>query len=301
MDITVVIATRNRRDSLRRTLASLYAQTLALHEVIVVDDASGEGTGTMLAEDFPEVTYLRLDEQGGPAAARNRGVRAARGDLVAFTDDDCVAPPGWLEGHAAYYDDPRVGAVGGPQIPPAPNFYDKVDIIRYADLYYDRVRRIERLTGWEGLATSNMSVRRTVFDQVGYFDEALLTGADPEFTRRAVRDGGYVLVTDPSLAVAHMKTHTLGSYLRMRFHRGCGAVLTDLKESSLSWRRFLPLPNLLLGWREWREFRQRYGGGLITFARYWGLVFLVRWVTVAGRSYYYWTTGRSFERQRAGA
>jgi GT2 family glycosyltransferase len=297
MDFSLIIATRNRRDSLRRTLAALEEQTLTPQEVIVVDDASSDGTGTMLAAEFPGVIYLRLDERGGPAAARNRGVRAAGSDLIAFTDDDSIPEPGWLEGHLAYYGDPRVGAVGGPLSPPQPNFYDQVEIVRYADRLYDRVLRIERITGWEGLGTGNMTVRRAIFDEVGYFDEALLTGADPEFTRRVVREGGYALIVDPGLTVAHMKVHSLRSYLRMKFHRGCGAVLTDLKEGSLSWRRFLPLPNLPLLWREWRIFRQRYGGSLLDFLRFFALAILVRWVTVAGRTYYYWTAGRAYRRR----
>ncbi|MDT8307319.1 MAG: glycosyltransferase family 2 protein [Anaerolineae bacterium] len=297
MNISVVITSRNRRDSLRQTLASLEAQTVAPHEVIVVDDGSTDGTGEMLAAAFPDVVYVRREQHGGPAAARNQGIRAATGDLIAFTDDDSIPPPRWLEGHLHHFDDARVGAVGGPSIPPDPNFFDQVDIVRYADLLHDQLRRIERLTGWEGLGTGNMTVRRAIFDEVGYFDEAFLTGSDPEFTRRVVRLGGYALIVDPSLVVAHMKWHTLRSYLRTRFHRGCGAVLTDLKEGSLSWRRFLPVPNLLLGWREWRTFRRRFGGGALTFLRYWALFFLVRWVTVAGRAYYYWTAGRPYRRR----
>jgi O-antigen biosynthesis protein len=297
MDVSVIIATRNRRDSLRRTLSALEKQTLTPHEVIVVDDGSNDGTGTMFAAEFPGAIYLRLDERRGPAAARNLGVRAATAELVAFTDDDCIPPPGWLQGHVAYYDDPRVGAVGGPQLPPVPNFYDQIEYVRYAGRFHSGVRRIERLVGWEGLATANMTVRRAIFDEVGYFDEALLTGADPEFSRRVVRDGRYALIVDPSLVVAHLKRHNLRSYLRTKFHRGCGAVLTDLKEGSLSWRRFLPLPNLPLLWREWRNFRQRFGGSLLDFLRFFALAILVRWVTVAGRTYYYWTAGGAYRRR----
>ena len=293
MDVSVIIATRNRRDTLRGTLESLSRQTLAPSEIIVVDDGSSDGTGAVVTRDFPDIVYLRREQPGGPAAARNIGVRASRSALIAFTDDDCTPPPGWLESHLAYYVDPTVGAVGGPQVPPVPNFYDQVDFVRYADRFYSGVRRVDQLSGWEGLATSNMSVRRAIFDEVGYFDESFRTGADPEFTRRLVRDGGYSLIVDPALAVAHMKSHTLRSYLRTHFHRGCGAVLLDIREGSLTLRRFLPLPNLRLAWREWGTFRRHFGGGLRRFFQFIALTMLVRWVTVAGRAYYYASVGRA--------
>jgi mycofactocin glycosyltransferase len=295
MDISLIIPTCNRRESLRRTLASLERLAPAPQEVIVVDDASDDGTSDMVAAAFPHVTLLRRSTRGGPAAARNQGVRAARGELIAFTDDDSIPPVDWLARHAAYYSDPRVGAVGGPSIPPRPNFFDKFDMARDLSFYFGEPRRIESITGWEGLGTGNMTVRRSLFDQVGYFDEAFLTGADPEFSRRVVRLGGHTLILDPGIVVDHLKVHNWRSYLRMRFHRGCGAILTDIKEGSLSLRHFLPIPHVMRAWREWQHFRERFDSTPLDLVRYWALVFLFRWSTVAGRAYYLFKVGRGYE------
>src|SRR4051794_15837438 len=107
------MATHNRRDRLIAMLDSLRAQTLARDrfEVIVVDDASTDGTKEELTRQAArgdlDLKLIRREKAGGPATARNEGWRAASADLVAFTDDDCVAVPGWLEaGLAAHSDEP---------------------------------------------------------------------------------------------------------------------------------------------------------------------------------------------------
>ena len=94
--VSVVVPTRDRPESLRRCLGALRAQDLAELEVIVVDDGSRDrgAVEAALAGAAPGVRLLRTPGRG-PAAARNRGVRAATGEVVCFTDDDCEPEPGW--------------------------------------------------------------------------------------------------------------------------------------------------------------------------------------------------------------
>src|SRR4051794_39301109 len=104
--ISVVVPTRDRSERLDALLQSLSAQTLPPgdFEAIVVDDGSRDGTPQMLAEAAERHPYrltIVSGEGRGPAAARNLGWQAAAGDIVAFTDDDCEAGPGWLEAIAA--------------------------------------------------------------------------------------------------------------------------------------------------------------------------------------------------------
>lgn len=116
------MATHNRRERLVAMLDSLRAQTIGVErfEVIVVDDASSDGTPEELdrqaARGDLSLRVIRREKGGGPAVARNQGWRAAEGDLIAFTDDDCVAVPGWLEaGLAAHAAQPEAflqGPVG---------------------------------------------------------------------------------------------------------------------------------------------------------------------------------------------
>ncbi|MDW5322336.1 glycosyltransferase family 2 protein [Plantactinospora sp. KLBMP9567] len=102
-DVTVVVATRNRRDQLLATLARHTAP------VIVVDNASTDGTAEAVAACFPDVRVVRLDHNAG-AAARNVGVELARSPVVAFADDDSYWAPGALEQAARFFRaHPRAG------------------------------------------------------------------------------------------------------------------------------------------------------------------------------------------------
>src|SRR5438874_11533006 len=94
--VTVVVPARNAEATLGRTLDAIASQCLdEPWETIVVDDGSSDGT-VAIAERAPGgVTLLRADA-AGPAAARNRGAEAARGEVLAFTDADCFPAPGWL-------------------------------------------------------------------------------------------------------------------------------------------------------------------------------------------------------------
>jgi glycosyltransferase involved in cell wall biosynthesis len=103
--VSVVIPTCRRPDLLQRCLAALLKQTLerSRYEVIVVDDGQTEDTRALVerlagqAQGRPLLRYLRPQGTRGPAAARNRGWRAATGEVVAFTDDDTIPQPEWLE------------------------------------------------------------------------------------------------------------------------------------------------------------------------------------------------------------
>ena len=121
--ISVIVPTWNRRDFLRLTIESFHHQTLApgLFEVIIVDDASTDGTEAMVREmqaaaPFP-LFYLRMAKNGGPVLARNRGAQTARSGILAFTDSDCQASPQWLAvAVAAFQADPELGFITGPAV-----------------------------------------------------------------------------------------------------------------------------------------------------------------------------------------
>ncbi|CAG0970165.1 partial heptose III glucuronosyltransferase, partial [Gammaproteobacteria bacterium] len=112
MRFSVVIPTFNRKDILRQCLKSLQAQDFTDFEVLVVDGGN-DGTEEMLAREFPGFRYLR-EERSGPSVARNLGIEQATGEIVAFTDDDCLPPPDWLskmaDGYRRY---PTVSGVAG--------------------------------------------------------------------------------------------------------------------------------------------------------------------------------------------
>lgn len=293
MKISVVIPTHNRKEKLRRCLLAVTAREYPDYEVIVVDDGSIDGAETMALHDFPQVDFLRLETNQGPAAARNMGIRHANGAVIAFTDDDCVPPPDWLVKHAHYHTSPQIGAVGGNQIPEKENFFDRFDKAHHAH-EYNTVRAIKPPITVGGLYTNNLSIPKMVLDRVGLFDVRFLTGQDTDLTRR-ISQAGYLLIHDPRIRVTHLKVHTFRSYCRMRFLRGCGIILTDVKERTLSPKRFVPLPDPVRTWKDWTNYRALYHSTTLDFIYFWGLALISRLVGVAGRFYYYFTVGRHFE------
>ncbi len=113
--VSVVIATRNRAESLRDTLASLTRQSRKPDEVVVVDNASGDHTRDVALSfvDRLNLKYVYEATRGIPHA-RNAGIQNSSGDIVAFIDDDCVADEDWLTHlEIPFVKDPHIGVVGG--------------------------------------------------------------------------------------------------------------------------------------------------------------------------------------------
>ena len=219
--VSVVVPTRNRADYLATTLASLAAQeTVEPYEVLVVDDGSADATPEVIAR--AGVRAIRHDPPRGVNAARNAGIAAARGDLIALVDDDVEAPAGWLramlEGAARH---PEAEAFGGPIRArldgPAPGGCGREQPpITTLDLgAEDRPAELV----W----SANMLVRRTAFERVGPFDEALPTGGDEEEWLRRLRDKGGSVVYIAGAGLDHRRTGDdarLRSLMRSAYHRG---------------------------------------------------------------------------------
>lgn len=298
MRCSIIVPTYNRAASLRRALDALVRLDYDDYETIVVDDASTDETSRMVREEFPQVRYVRFEQNQREWVARNRGIAEATGDLLVFTDDDCVVGRAWLRRHVAHYADPGIGAVGGPVEPRAPTLYDKFHAAHARDVYREE-ERVERLQGFEDLITANLSVPRRAIERVGTFDTRFVTGGDTDLVRRVSR-AGYAFVRDPALAVEHLKSYSFSVLLRDRFRKSSGSVLTDAKEGTLGPRRFIPLPNPLTLVRDWRHFRDLYGGSAPTAAAFCLLAAIVRCTEVAGRVYYYWTHARHQDWERAG-
>lgn len=158
--ISVVVPAFQRPAGLRVLLDALGEQSYPPYrfEVLISDD----GSAPALSEQVPakdlafSVRFLR-GENAGPAAARNRGIKEARGVIVAFTDDDCVPGESWLEAIAESLRDPLAYAVHGPtrsSVPPVDPFVHSIHIDRE-----------------HGVATANFAVRRDCLLAVGGFDE----------------------------------------------------------------------------------------------------------------------------------
>ena len=114
--VSVVVCSYNGHKTLRDCLESLVRLDYPNYEIILVDDGSTAATA-QICSDFPQVTYDR-QENLGLSVARNKGASLATGDIVAYTDDDCVVDEHWLRYLVQAMQDQQVEAIGGPNIPP---------------------------------------------------------------------------------------------------------------------------------------------------------------------------------------
>src|SRR5947209_721307 len=186
--VSVVVATHNRPARLERLLESLSAQRLERHqfEVIVVDDASEQQTGQLLARWETEAALplrtIRLEAPRGPAAARNAGWRSARAALVAFTDDDCAADPGWLsEGLRVHASEP-MSIVQGATVP------DPAD----GGALGPRTRTVSVDSLGPQYEACNIFYARALLESLDGFDErfdARAPGEDTDLAWRAIERG----------------------------------------------------------------------------------------------------------------
>jgi len=113
LGIAAVICTRDRPELLRRALHSLLTQIAPPAEIIVIDNAPRDDAARRIVEEFADVRYVR-EETPGLDYARNRALRVATQQIVAFLDDDAVADPSWSQMLlAGFHDDPRLGACTG--------------------------------------------------------------------------------------------------------------------------------------------------------------------------------------------
>ena len=191
--VAVVVATHDRADLLVRLLDALRMQTRPPDQVVVVDDASNDATATVLASavadgDLP-LEVIRLDENGGPAVARNRGWRTTGCDVVAFTDDDCRPRPDWLERLA--------GAIAGTDVAQGRVVPDRTQL--------DRGRPFTRTLDVGGspfFETANIAYRRTALEALDGFDERMRRGEDTDLGQRALAAGVRV-AAQPAAVVEH--------------------------------------------------------------------------------------------------
>ncbi|WP_229073216.1 glycosyltransferase family 2 protein [Actinoplanes sp. DH11] len=194
-DVTVVVATRNRRDRLFETLPEHRAR------VILVDNASDDGGPDEIATAFPAVEVVRLGENIG-AAARNEGVRRAVTPYVAFADDDSYWSPGSLERAAALMDaHPRLGLLSARVLIGPEGRLDPVS----AAMAAAPLGTPEGAPGPSilGFLSCAVVVRREAFLAVGGFEPRLFVYGEEALLAMDLAAAGWWLCYDPELEVRH--------------------------------------------------------------------------------------------------
>ncbi len=221
----MIVPCFNGADQLAGCLRALAVQSHPrdAYEVVVVDNGSEEDLRSTVAR-FPGFR-LEHEPQVGAYAARNKGIGASKGEILAFTDADCVPEVGWIQaGVEALEASAGLGAVGG-RIVMFARDAQRLTAFDVHDLVWGMPQRlyIERF----GLAaTGNLFVRRDAFHKAGPFDPAYRSCGDCEWSFRMTASGlelGYA----PDARVSHPTRSTLASFVRRRRRIAGGYHLLD--------------------------------------------------------------------------
>jgi len=205
---SVYIPCYNVERYIERCLEGLMNQTLKPDEILIVDDGSRDRT-LEIASRFP-VTIVRHETNKGLSAARNTGLRAARNEFVACIDADCVADPGWLEALVRRLEsEPDVAGVGGKLLEKgAKTLPDRWRAFHIPQNYGDSM-----IVNPEAIFGHNNIVKRSVIEEIGWFNEILRTnGEDGDISRR-IKKKGYTIIYEPEAAVCHLRVDTVASLM----------------------------------------------------------------------------------------
>ena len=212
MKVSIVIPAHNAAATLGECLAASINQTYTDREVIVVDDGSTDATPE-IARKFP-VTVLQ-QPKSGPAAARNAGARVANGEIVAFTDSDCIPHCDWVSRLIQGFSE-DVGAVGGTY-----GIANSGSML--ARIIHNEIRGRHARFSYEVdfLGSYNLVVKRDVFNALNGFDENFraASGEDNDLSYR-IHDAGYALRYAPAAVVDHYHPERLVPYLRAQMRHG---------------------------------------------------------------------------------
>jgi mycofactocin glycosyltransferase len=218
--VSIVVPVYNRADQIGACLESLCSldYPASKREIIVVDDASQDRTAAVVAQW--DVTLIVFESNRGQSAARNVGAAAARGEIIAYIDSDCIADPLWLRELVPYFQDSRHVLVGGY----VDSFYRTSRLDRYEEAQSPLNMGQGAVVGSGAssdfyVPTCNMLVRRDVYLQVGGLDETLRVGEDVDLCWR-LKEKGCRLLYAPKGRVRHKHRNRFLETFTRRFDYG---------------------------------------------------------------------------------
>jgi cellulose synthase/poly-beta-1,6-N-acetylglucosamine synthase-like glycosyltransferase len=209
--VSVIVCAYNAERTMDSCLASLKELNYPNYEVIVVNDGSSDRT----LQITQRYDYVRLinQENKGLSVARNVGMTAATGEIVAYTDSDCMADPDWLTYLVAKFLSSGLAAVGGPNLSPPEDSLVPACVavspgVPTHILLSDEVA--------EHIAGCNMAFRRQVLQEINGFNPIFRTAGDDVDICWRLQDRGYTIGFSPAAIVWHFRRNTVAAYLKQQ-------------------------------------------------------------------------------------
>lgn len=230
--VSVIIPTHNRPDFLPRAIKSVLDQSYQDFEIIVIDDGLKTRAESIVKEiNDPRITYIQHDTEKGGAAARNTGIKAARGEFIAFLDDDDEWLPDKLKIQVYRFQDSDqdVGFC-----------FTAIKQLRDNDIITSQVPEYEgdfhelALTRFKGFLTSSLLIKKLVLDNVGYFDESFPSHQEPDLIIRITKIFKGIGINKPLVLMWAKSNHEqIGSNLQRRIMGGEMIIKKHYKEFAI--------------------------------------------------------------------
>jgi glycosyltransferase involved in cell wall biosynthesis len=225
--VSVIVPVYNSEKTLDSCLDALQNQTVpaSFFEVIVVDDGSSDGSQN-IKHLFPQFHFLSIEHQG-PSAARNYGVQNASGEIILFTDADCVPCVDWIEKMVAPFEQGNIVGVKGAYLNHQHSLIARFVQAEY-ESKYDHMKKEKYI---DFIDTYSAGYRRDEFLKHGGFDTSFSTSSveDQEFSFRMAK-AGHQMVFVPQARVVHLRhASNLKDYFLKKFKIGYWKVLVHKK------------------------------------------------------------------------
>ncbi len=219
--VSVIICVYNGVDRIGAAIDSILRLSYPNYELIVVDDGSTDGTQELVSRYGDNLQLIRA-EHGGLSHARNLGAAAARGEIFAYTDDDCEVDSEWLTWIVRGYQELHCDAMGGPNIPPPPIEEDEA-VVAAAPGAPSHVMLTDTIA--EHIPGCNLTVRREAYEAIGGFDETYqVAGDDVDFCWR-LEQAGLKIGFHGAAFVWHRRRTCLYHYFRQQIGYGKAEAL----------------------------------------------------------------------------
>lgn len=210
MKYSIIIPTYNKIELTKKCLKSLFLNTKGDFEIIVVDNASGDGTKEYLQKE-ERVTKIYNSKNVGFSKANNRAAKSAKGEILVFLNNDTEVQPGWIEGiEKIFNEEKNIGAVGVKMLFPDGKIQHAGVVIsedhiprHIYRLFPAKDPKVNKKREFQAVTAACIAIPKIVFEKIGGFDEGFTNGLEDVDLCLKIKKAGYRIVYQPESVVIH--------------------------------------------------------------------------------------------------
>lgn len=249
--ISVILCERNSEECIEECIESVFQQNFKNFELIAVDDHSTDSTKEKIKKmqkKYP-LKLVELEKHFGVSKARNKGIKEAQGEFIAFIDSDCIAEKNWLQELIKGFDEKTV-SVGGPNLVPKNGnknqkvFDELLELISGIGSSY--VKNSKEIIEVKHNPSCNSIYTKKILIEMNGFNEKLSSNEDPELDFR-IRKTGKKIKFNPNAVVFHHRKDSVKKIFNQAFWFGLGRMQAiKLHLGMITWFRVIPSISILL-------------------------------------------------------